>query len=39
MCKSLVAEVEVTKDSVAGEMGRGWTGMALFAPLETFAFS
>lgn len=39
MCISLVAEAKVTKDSVAGEMDRGWTGMALFAPLGTFAFS
>ena len=39
MCTRLVVEVEVTKDSMAGEMGRAWTGIALFAPLGTLAFS
>lgn len=39
MCISLVAEVEVMKVSVAGEMGRGWTVKALLTPLETCAFS
>lgn len=39
MCTRLAAEVEVTKDSVAGERARTGTGRALFAPLGTLAFS